>query len=130
MSSSEELGMSNINEEMLTQLLTTTPEGAIALLIVILDRQGAIELDTVRNAINFFDEKIPYAFTCVKGGINKYKEIIDLLKKGESVEIRDCSISNIKKSLSRAGILAEVTILGRGHYLLRPKVVSSEQRGE
>ena len=130
MSSSGELGMSNINEEMLTQLLTTTPEGAIALLIVILDRQGAIELDTVRNAIDFFDEQIPYAFTCVKGGINKYKEIIDLLKKGESVEIRDCSISNIKKSLSMAGISAEVTILGRRHYLLRPKVVSSEQRGE
>ena len=122
--------MSNINEEMLTQLLTTTPEGAIALLVVILDRQGAIELDTIRKAIDFFDEQIPYAFACVKGGINKYKEIIDLLRKGESVEVRDCSISNIKKSLRRAGILAEVMVLGRGHYLLRPKVTEDEQRGE
>jgi hypothetical protein len=72
---------------------------------------------------------IPYPFMCVKGGVNRYNEIIDLLRKGESVTIKGCRLPNIKKALKRAGVEAEIAEVGKRHYLLRPRVARSE-RGE
>jgi uncharacterized metal-binding protein len=119
--------MSDVSEDLLSQLLSTTPEGIIALLVVILDRQGAINIDDVKYALDLFDKKIPYPFICVEGGVNRYKEIIDLLRKGESVAIKGCGLRNIKRALRRAGVDAEIIKVGNRHYLLRPKVASNEQ---
>jgi len=123
------LDMSDVSEDLLSQLLSTTPEGIIALLVVILDRQGAINIDDVKYALDLFDKRIPYPFICIEGGVNRYKEIIDLLRKGESVAIRGCGLRNIKRALRRAGVEAEIIEVGKRHYLLRPKVTSGE-RGE
>jgi len=123
------LDMSDVSEDLLSQLLSTTPEGIIALLVVILDRQGAINIDDVKYALDLFDKRIPYPFICIEGGVNRYKEIIDLLRKGESVAIRGCGLRNIKRALRRAGLDAEIIEVGNRHYLLRPKVTSGE-RGE
>jgi len=123
------LDMSDVSEDLLSQLLSTTPEGIIALLVVILDRQGAINIDDVKYALDLFDKRIPYPFICIEGGVNRYKEIIDLLRKGESVAIRGCGLRNIKRALRRAGLDAEIIEVGKRHYLLRPKVTSGE-RGE
>jgi hypothetical protein len=46
------LDMSDVSEDLLSQLLSTTPEGIIALLVVILDRQGAINIDDVKYALD------------------------------------------------------------------------------
>jgi uncharacterized metal-binding protein len=119
--------MSEVSEDLLSQLLSTTPEGIIALLVVILDRQGAINIDDVKYALDLFDKRIPYPFICVEGGVNRYKEIIDLLRKGESVAIKGCGLRNIKRALRRAGVEAEIIEVGKRHYLLRPKVTSGEQ---
>jgi uncharacterized metal-binding protein len=121
------LDMSEVSEDLLSQLLSTTPEGIIALLVVILDRQGAINIDDVKYALDLFDKRIPYPFICVEGGVNRYKEIIDLLRKGESVAIKGCGLHNIKRALRRAGVEAEIIKVGNRHYLLRPKVTSNEQ---
>jgi len=121
------LDMSDVSEDLLSQLLSTTPEGIIALLVVILDRQGAINIDDVKYALDLFDKRIPYPFICIEGGVNRYKEIIDLLRKGESVAIRGCGLRNIKRALRRAGVDAETIKVGNRHYLLRPKVTSNEQ---
>jgi len=121
--------MSEVSEDLLSQLLSTTPEGIIALLVVILDRQGAINIDDVKYALDLFDKRIPYPFICVEGGINRYKEIVDLLRKGESITIKGCGLRNIKRALRRAGMDAEIIKVGNRHYLLRPKVTSGE-RGE
>jgi len=121
------LDMSDVSEDLLSQLLSTTPEGIIALLVVILDRQGAINIDDVKYALDLFDKRIPYPFICIEGGVNRYKEIIDLLRKGESVAIRGCGLRNIKRALRRAGLDAEIIEVGKRHYLLRPKVASGEQ---
>jgi len=121
------LDMSDVSEDLLSQLLSTTPEGIIALLVVILDRQGAINIDDVKYALDLFDKRIPYPFICIEGGVNRYKEIIDLLRKGESVAIRGCGLRNIKRALRRAGVEAETIKVGNRHYLLRPKVTSNEQ---
>jgi len=121
--------MSDVSEDLLSQLLSTTPEGIIALLVVILDRQGAINIDDVKYALDLFDKRIPYPFICVEGGINRYKEIVDLLRKGESITIKGCGLRNIKRALRRAGMDAEIIKVGNRHYLLRPKVTSGE-RGE
>jgi len=123
------LDMSDVSEDLLSQLLSTTPEGIIALLVVILDRQGAINIDDVKYALDLFDKRIPYPFICVEGGINRYKEIVDLLRKGESITIKGCGLRNIKRALRRAGMDAEIIKVGNRHYLLRPKVTSGE-RGE
>jgi len=123
------LDMSEVSEDLLSQLLSTTPEGIIALLVVILDRQGAINIDDVKYALDLFDKRIPYPFICVEGGINRYKEIVDLLRKGESITIKGCGLRNIKRALRRAGMDAEIIKVGNRHYLLRPKVTSGE-RGE
>jgi len=123
------LDMSDVSEDLLSQLLSTTPEGIIALLVVILDRQGVINVDDVKYALDLFDKRIPYPFICVEGGVNRYKEIIDLLRKGESVTIKGCGLRNIKRALRRAGLDAEIIEVGKRHYLLRPKVTSGE-RGE
>jgi len=64
-----------------------------------------------------------------EGGVKRYKEIIDLLRKGESVTIKGCGLRNIKRALRRAGLDAEIIEVGKRHYLLRPKVTSGE-RGE
>jgi len=121
--------MSDVSEDLLSQLMSTTPEGIIALLVVILDRQGAINIDDVKYALDLFDKRIPYPFICVEGGINRYKEIVDLLRKGESITIKGCGLRNIKRALRRAGMDAEIIKVGNRHYLLRPKVTSGE-RGE
>jgi len=121
------LDMSDVSEDLLSQLLSTTPEGIIALLVVILDRQGVINVDDVKYALDLFDKKIPYPFICVEGGVNRYNEIIDLLRKGESVAIKGCGLRNIKRALRRAGVEAETIKVGNRHYLLRPKVTSNEQ---
>ena len=123
------LDMSEVSEDLLSQLLSTTPEGIIALLVVILDRQGTINIDDVKYALDLFDKRIPYPFICVEGGINRYKEIVDLLRKGESVTIKGCGLRNIKRALRRASLDAEIIKVGNRHYLLRPKVTSGE-RGE
>jgi hypothetical protein len=122
--------MSDVSEDLLSQLLSMTPEGIIALLVVILDRQGAINIDDVKYALDLFDKRIPYPFICVEGGANRYKEIIDLLKKGKNVAIKGCRLPNIRKALRRAGIDAEIIEVGKRHYLLRPTVGKGEQRGE
>jgi len=121
--------MSEVSEDLLSQLLSTTPEGIIALLVVILDRQGTINIDDVKYALDLFDKRIPYPFICVEGGVNRYKEIVDLLRKGESVTIKGCGLRNIKRALRRASLDAEIIKVGNRHYLLRPKVTSGE-RGE
>jgi len=121
------LDMSDVSEDLLSQLLSTTPEGIIALLVVILDRQGAINIDDVKYALDLFDKRVPYPFICVEGGVNRYNEIIDLLRKGESVAIKGCGLRNIKRALRRAGVEAETIKVGNRHYLLRPKVTSNEQ---
>ena len=123
------LDMSDVSEDLLSQLLSTTPEGIIALLVVILDRQGTINIDDVKYALDLFDKRIPYPFICVEGGVNRYKEIVDLLRKGESVTIKGCGLRNIKRALRRASLDAEIIKVGNRHYLLRPKVTSGE-RGE
>jgi len=123
------LDMSEVSEDLLSQLLSTTPEGIIALLVVILDRQGTINIDDVKYALDLFDKRIPYPFICVEGGVNRYKEIVDLLRKGESVTIKGCGLRNIKRALRRASLDAEIIKVGNRHYLLRPKVTSGE-RGE
>ena len=121
------LEMPEVAEDLLSQLLSTTPEGIISLLVVILDRQGVINIDDVKYALDLFDRQVPYPFICVEGGVNRYNEIIDLLRKGKSVTIKGCGLRNIKRALRRAGIEVEITEVGRKHYLLRPKVTSSEQ---
>jgi hypothetical protein len=123
------LDMSDVSEDLLSQLLSTTPEGIIALLVVILDRQGAINIDDVKYALDLFDKRIPYPFICIEGGVNRYKEIIDLLRKGESVAIKGCGLCNIKRALRRGGLDDEIIQVGKRQYFLSPKVTSGE-RGE
>ena len=130
MSKHGKLGTPDITKDVLGQLLSSTPEGVLALLAVMLDRQGKINIDEVKYALNFFDEQIPYPFVCAEGGINRYNEVIDILRKGEAVAISGCRLTNIRKALRRAGIKIDAIELGRRYYLLKPKVVSSEQRGE
>jgi len=120
----------DVTKDILGQLLSSTPEGVLALLAVMLDRQGKINIDEVKYALDFFDENIPYPFVCTKDGINRYSEVIDLLRKGEAVVISGCKLTNIRKSLRRAGIKVDAIKLGRRYYLLIPKVVEGEQRGE
>ena len=120
----------DVTRDILGQLLSLTPEGILALLAVMLDRQGKINIDEVKYALDFFDENIPYPFVCTKEGINRYDEVIGLLRKGETVVISGCKLTNIRKALKRAGIKIDAIKLGRRYYLLRPKVISNEQRGE
>ena len=130
MPKSNKLGTPDVTKDVLGQLLSSTPEGILALLAVMLDRQGKINIDEVKYALDFFDKQIPYPFVCAEGGINRYNEVIDLLRKGEAVVISGCKLTNIRKALRRADIKVDAVELGKRYYLLRPKVVSNEQRGE
>jgi len=113
--------MSDNSDDIVDLLMSSTPEGIISLLVVLLDRQNIINLSAVKDALEYFDNSIPYPYICIKGGANRYTEVIEKLKQDESVLIKGCRLPNIRKVLKKYNIEADIEQLGQRYYLIKPK---------
>jgi hypothetical protein len=108
-------------DDIVDLLMSSTPEGIISLLVVLLDRQNIININAVKDALEYFDNSIPYPYICIKGGANRYTEVIEKLKQDKSVLIKGCRLPNIKKVLKKYNIEADIEQLGQRYYLIKPK---------